>query len=167
MSLTKFTLNIISWNLCRCLFRKRSTGFNRSCYLSCLSNCSNKFIMSFSPISRSIFLIINFRFCTIFIKLKSNVCLFFSSSEKENQRKPVLFLSLLNRVHPNQLHVVFRYRKLSVVFERLFYKLVDVYAIRFIRKMNESINLLIMIYTSDSTLKHRPQLEHGYVCTSA
>ena len=73
MSLTIFTLNIIIRNLCRYGFGKWSTGFNRSCYLPGLSNGSNKFIVSFSPVTRVFFLRIILRLGSFFVELKSNI----------------------------------------------------------------------------------------------
>lgn len=129
MSLTKFTLNIIGRNLCGNWFRWWSTGFNRSCHLPGLSNSSNKFIMTFSPITRSFLQRICFRFGSIFIKLQLNIrvfCLF----EQTNKTQPALFLEWPHREHRNPQHAVSRHRTLfEIVFEQFSYKSVDVYAI--------------------------------------
>ncbi len=70
MTMTIITLNIIRWNLCWHLFGYWTTGFNSLGYLSCLTNCTNKFIMTFTPIILFCLLFIWFRFYTLNIKLR-------------------------------------------------------------------------------------------------
>lgn len=84
--------------------------------------------MTFSPITRSFFQRICFRFRSIFIKLQRKTKLL-SLFVFWWKGQPEWFLEWPHRVHRILPHVVFPYRIFfAVVFEQISYKSVDVYA---------------------------------------